>query len=48
VDYILIKATGLPAIVVAPGAFVPVPVAITNQPQSQTVEELFSAASALA
>jgi hypothetical protein len=44
VDYILIKATGLPAIVVAPGAFVPVPVAITNQPQSQTVEELFSAA----
>ena len=39
VDYVLIKATGLPSIVVAPNAFVQAPVAITNQPQSQTVIE---------
>jgi len=39
VDYILIKASGLSAIVVAPGAFTPTPAAITNQPQSQTVME---------
>ena len=40
VDYILIKAAGLPSIFVAPGAFVQIPVTITNQPQSQTVAEL--------
>ncbi len=39
VDYVLIKATGLPNITVAPNAFVQTPVAITNQPQSQTVVE---------
>jgi len=39
-DYILIKASGLPAVVVALGAFTPVPAAITNQPQNQTVMEL--------
>ena len=39
VDYVLIKATGLPSIVVAPNAFVRTPVAFTNQPQSQTVVE---------
>ncbi len=39
VDYVLIKAAGLPNIVVAPNAFVQTPVAITNQPQSQTVIE---------
>ncbi|HXI53396.1 MAG TPA: immunoglobulin domain-containing protein, partial [Candidatus Saccharimonadales bacterium] len=39
VDYILIKASGLPSIVVAPAAFplVQTPVAITTQPQNQTV-----------
>jgi hypothetical protein len=37
VDYLLIKATGLPNITVAPNAFVQTPVAITNQPQSMTV-----------
>ncbi|HWN96270.1 MAG TPA: lamin tail domain-containing protein, partial [Methylomirabilota bacterium] len=37
VDYILIKATGLPNVTVAPNAFVQTPVAITNQPQSQSV-----------
>lgn len=37
VDYILIKASGLPAILVAPNTFVQTPVTITNQPQSQTV-----------
>ena len=41
VDYILIKAAGLPHILVAPGAFVQMPVTITYQPQSQTVTELF-------
>jgi hypothetical protein len=40
VDYILIKAAGLPGIVVVPSSFVQTPVAITNQPQSQTVNEL--------
>ncbi|MCI0746497.1 MAG: lamin tail domain-containing protein [Verrucomicrobia subdivision 3 bacterium] len=39
VDYVLIKASGLPNITVAPTAFTSVPVAITNQPQSQTVVE---------
>jgi len=37
VDYILIKASGLPSTVVAPNSFVQTPVTITNQPQSQTV-----------
>jgi regulation of enolase protein 1 (concanavalin A-like superfamily) len=39
VDYILIKASGLPSILVAPAAFplVQTPVAITTQPQNQTV-----------
>lgn len=37
VDYVLIKASGLPSIVVTPNAFVQVPVSITNQPVSQTV-----------
>src|SRR5207247_5349133 len=40
VDYILIKAAGLPSILVAPAAFpifTPGPVTITNQPQSQTI-----------
>jgi hypothetical protein len=40
VDYILIKAAGLPSIFVAPNSFVQVPVSITNQPQNQTVMEL--------
>lgn len=40
VDYILIKAAGLPGILVAPAAFSPIPATITNQPQSQTVAEL--------
>src|SRR2546423_1156590 len=41
VDYILIKASGLPSIVVAPSAFAAQTGAtITNQPQSQTVGEL--------
>src|SRR5688572_10309547 len=39
VDYVLIKAAGLPNIVVAPGTFVSAPVAFTNQPQSQTIVE---------
>ncbi len=39
VDYMLIKAAGLPNIVVAPNAFVQTPVSISNQPQSQTVVE---------
>ncbi len=39
VDYVLIKASGLPTITVAPSAFVSTPVTITNQPQSQTVVE---------
>ena len=40
VDYILVKAAGLPSILVAPNAFVEIPVSITSQPQSQTVSEL--------
>jgi len=42
VDYILIKASGLPSITVAPAAFplTQTPVTITNQPQSQIVVEL--------
>jgi hypothetical protein len=40
VDYFLLKATGLPAVVVGPAALAPVPVAITNQPRSQSVAEL--------
>ena len=43
VDYILIKATGLPSVLVAPSAFVQIPATITNQPLSQTVQELFPA-----
>src|SRR6185436_18751601 len=39
VDYILIKAAGLPSIVVAPSTFVQRPVAITNQPQNRTIAE---------
>ena len=35
----LIKASGLPNIIVAPNAFVQTPVTITNQPQSQMVVE---------
>ena len=41
VDYILIKAAGLPSIVVAPNSFVQTPVTITNPPKSQSVTELF-------
>ncbi|HZO55650.1 MAG TPA: hypothetical protein VFB63_23270, partial [Bryobacteraceae bacterium] len=37
VDYVLIKASGLPSIMVTPSTFVQTPVTITNQPQSQTV-----------
>jgi len=40
VDYILIKAAGLPNILVAPSAVLQNPVTITNQPQDQTVMEL--------
>ena len=43
VDYILIKASGLPSILVAPNAFVQTPASIINQPQSQTVMELSTA-----
>ncbi|HYG35051.1 MAG TPA: immunoglobulin domain-containing protein, partial [Clostridia bacterium] len=43
VDYILIKAAGLPNITVSPSSFVQVPVAITNQPQSLTALELYPA-----
>ena len=39
VDYILIKAAGLPTIVAAPRSLVQVPASITSQPQSQTVDE---------
>lgn len=39
VDYVLIKAAGLPSIVVAPSTFVQTPVAITNQPQNWTAVE---------
>jgi len=40
VDYVLVKAAGLPSILVAPRAFVQSPVTITNQPASQSVAEL--------
>ncbi len=40
VDYVLIKAAGLPKIVVAPAAFAQVPVSINRQPQDLTVDEL--------
>jgi hypothetical protein len=40
VDYVLIKAGGLPSITVAPNSFVQIPVTITAQPQSQIVAEL--------
>jgi hypothetical protein len=43
VDYVLIKAAGMPNIVVAPQGFAQGPVAITSSPQSQTVAELASA-----
>ena len=39
VDYVLIKAGGLPSITVAPNAFVSTPATITNQPQNLTVVE---------
>ena len=39
VDYILIKAAGLPSITVSPDVSVEIPVAITGQPQSMTVVE---------
>ncbi len=42
-DYVLIKAAGLPSIVVVPSAVAMVPAAITNQPQSTNVMELFPA-----
>ncbi len=44
VDYVLIKAAGLPSIVVAPNAFKQVPAAISLEPQSQVVMELSPAA----
>lgn len=40
VDYILIKAAGLPTIFVAPDVFVRTPAAITTEPQSLIVPEL--------
>jgi hypothetical protein len=43
VDYVLIKASGLPNITVAPNAFVQTPVAITNQPQNLTALECTTA-----
>ena len=43
VDYILIKAAGLPNIVVAPGAFAQNPATILSQPLSQMVQELATA-----
>lgn len=43
VDYILIKAAGLPSIQVTPSACVQIPVVITNQPQNQAVMELYPA-----
>ncbi|MBL9167603.1 MAG: lamin tail domain-containing protein [Verrucomicrobiales bacterium] len=39
VDYILIKASGLPSITVSPAIFIELPVAITRQPQPLTVTE---------
>lgn len=43
IDYILIKASGLPSITVAPAAVVQTPVTITNQPQHITTIECRSA-----
>ena len=43
VDYVLIKAAGLPSIVVMAGAVAQTPVTITNQPQNQTVAEMSAA-----
>ena len=40
VDYILVKASGLPSILVAPNSFVQTPVTITSEPPSPTVIEL--------
>ena len=40
VDYFLLKAAGLPSIVVAPNSFIQIPAAITSQPTNQTVLEL--------
>jgi hypothetical protein len=40
VDYVLIKASGLPGIVVAPSVVTQIPVTITNEPQDQSVMEL--------
>src|SRR5581483_3316194 len=39
VDYFLLKASGLPSIVVAPNAFVQTPVSITSQPQNTNALE---------
>ncbi|HON07843.1 MAG TPA: lamin tail domain-containing protein, partial [Verrucomicrobiota bacterium] len=43
VDYILIKASGLPQITVTPQSFVQIPVSITTQPQDVSVVELMPA-----
>ncbi|HVV73586.1 MAG TPA: hypothetical protein VHI52_19085, partial [Verrucomicrobiae bacterium] len=43
VDYVLIKASGLPSILVAPTSFVQIPATLTTAPQSQSVAELSSA-----
>ncbi|MGH7969717.1 MAG: hypothetical protein ACREIC_13415, partial [Limisphaerales bacterium] len=43
VDYVLIKAAGLPSIVVSPNSFVQIPVTLTTPPQSQSVPELMQA-----
>lgn len=43
VDYILIKASGLPQITVTPQSFIQVPVSITSQPQDVNVVELMPA-----
>ncbi len=40
VDYILIKASGLPPVLVAPNTFVQTPVILLTEPQNQTVTEL--------
>ncbi|MGC3958804.1 MAG: hypothetical protein QM813_12965, partial [Verrucomicrobiota bacterium] len=46
-DYVLIKAAGLPSIVIAPSSVVLIPVTITNQPQSTNIMELFPASFAV-
>ena len=43
VDYFLLKASGLPSILVAPNAFIQLPAAIAVQPQNKTVTELLPA-----